>query len=112
MRGMPRILSIAALVVPTEDLLNQDLPLLLHSRDAPVSQFCAVLDGRLSRAAEFVWLFPGLFSQSWFFLLVRWCPPLQGVERWAAQPLRLCSEPDWIMMAQLLRAVSCRLGQE
>jgi len=59
-----------ALVGPTGALPNQDL-LPLCSRGGPAFQSCAVLDGRLSRAAEFAWLSRDLVSRWLFFLLVR-----------------------------------------
>lgn len=67
----------AVLVDPTEARPNPD-PLPLCSRDVRASRSCAVLDGRLSRAAEFASLSRGLVLQWSFFLLVRWCPPLRG----------------------------------
>ena len=67
----------AALVGPIEGLPNQDL-LPLCSRGERASQSCAVLDGRLSHAAEFVSLSRGLVLRWSFFLLVRWYPPLRS----------------------------------
>lgn len=66
-----------ALVGPTEARPNLD-PLPLCSRGERASRFCAVLGGRLSRAAEFASLSRGLVLRWSFFLLVRWCPPLRG----------------------------------
>ena len=59
-----------ALVGPTEARPNPD-PLPLCSGGERASRSCAVLDGRLSRAAEFVWLSRDLVLRSLFFLLVR-----------------------------------------
>jgi hypothetical protein len=66
-----------ALVGPTGARPSLD-PLPLCSADERASRSCAVLDGRLSRAAEFASLSRGLVLQWSFFLLVRWCPPLRG----------------------------------
>ena len=59
-----------ALVDPTEARPNLD-PLPLCSVGERASRSCAVLDGRLSRAAEFAWLSRGLVLRWSFFLLVR-----------------------------------------
>ena len=67
----------AALAVPTEVLPNLD-PLPLCSGGERASRSSAVLDERLSRAAEFASLSRGLVLRWSFFLLVRWCPPLRG----------------------------------
>ena len=67
----------AALVGPTEARPNLD-PLPLCSGSERAYRSCAVLDGRLSRAAVFALLSRGLVLQWSFFLLVRWCPPLPG----------------------------------
>ena len=65
------------LVGPTEARPNLD-PLPLCSRGERASLSCAVLDGRLSRAAEFASLSRGLVLRWSFSLLVRWYPPLRG----------------------------------
>ena len=67
-----------ALAGPTEARPNLDPLLPLCSGGERASRSCAVLDGRLSRAAEFASLSRGLVLQWSFFLLVRWCPPLPG----------------------------------
>ena len=66
-----------ALVGPTEARPNLD-PLPLCSRGERASRSCAVLDGHLSRAAEFASISRGHVLRWSFFLLVRWCPPLRG----------------------------------
>jgi len=66
-----------ALVGPTGARPNLD-PLPLCSGGERASRSCAVLDGRLSRAAEFASLSRGLVLRWSFFLLVRWCPPLRS----------------------------------
>jgi hypothetical protein len=66
-----------ALVGPTEARPNLD-PLPLCSGGDQASRSCAVLGGRLSRAAEFASLSRDLVLRWSFFLLVRWCPPLPG----------------------------------
>jgi len=71
------ILNTVALVGPTEARPNLD-PLPLCSVGERASRSCVVLDGRLSRAAEFVSLSHGLVLRWSFFLLVRWCPPLRS----------------------------------
>ncbi len=77
MRGCAHAIpKTAALVGPTEALPNLD-PLPLCSRGELASRSCAVLDGRLFRAAEFASIFRGRALQLLFFLLVRWCPPLR-----------------------------------
>ncbi len=65
-----------ALVGPTEARPSLD-PLPLCAEGDRASRSCAVLDGRLFRAAEFVSIFHGRALQLLFFLLVRWCPPLR-----------------------------------
>jgi hypothetical protein len=76
-RESSRTPNTAALEDPTEALLNQDLlPPCVKGEEA--SRSCAVLGGRLSRAAEFVSLSHGLVLRLSFFLLVRWYPPLRG----------------------------------
>ena len=65
------------LVGPTEARPNLD-PLPLCSRGERASLSCAVLDGRLSRAAEFASISRGRVLRWSFFLLVRWYPPLRG----------------------------------
>jgi len=70
-------LNTVALVGPTEGRPNLD-PLPLCSVGERASRSCVVLDGRLSRAAEFVSLSHGLVLRWSFFLLVRWCPPLRS----------------------------------
>lgn len=78
MRGAaPGVPNTAVLVGPTEAPLSPD-PRPLCSRGERASRSCAVLDGRLSRAAEFASLSHGHVLQWSFFLLVRWCPPLRG----------------------------------
>ena len=67
----------AVLVGPTEVLPNQGL-LPLYLRGDRASRSCAVLDGRLSRAAEFALLFRDRVLRWSFFLLVRWRPPLRS----------------------------------
>lgn len=66
-----------ALVGPTEARPNLG-PLPLYSVGERASRSCAVLGGRLSRAAEPVSLFHGLVLRWSFFLLVRWRPPLRS----------------------------------
>ena len=66
-----------ALVGPTEARPSLD-PLPLYSGGERASRSCAVLDGRLSHAAEFASLSRGLVLRWSFFLLVRWCPPLRS----------------------------------
>ena len=66
-----------ALVDPTEARPNLDPPPLCSGGER-ASRSCAVLDARLSRAAEFASLSRGRVLQWSFFLLVRWCPPLPG----------------------------------
>ena len=75
--GRSRQPNTAALVDPTEARPNLDL-LPLCSRGERASQSCAVLDGRLSRAAELALISRGRVLRWSFFLLVRWCPPLRG----------------------------------
>jgi hypothetical protein len=75
--GAHVIPNTAALVGPTEARPNLD-PLPLCSKGDRASRSCAVLDGRLSRAAEFASISRGRVLQWSFFLLVRWCPPLRG----------------------------------
>jgi hypothetical protein len=70
-------LNTTALVGPTE--VRPSLgPLPLCSRGERASRSYAVLDGRLSHAAEFASIFRGRALRLSFFLLVRWCPPLRG----------------------------------
>jgi len=64
------VLNTVVPVGPTEARPNLD-PRPLRSVGERASRSCAVLDGRLSRAAEFVSLSHGLALQWSFFLLVR-----------------------------------------
>lgn len=65
------------LVGPTGARPNPD-PLPLCSSGEQACPSYAVLDERLSRAAEFALLSRDPALRWSFFLLVRWCPPLPG----------------------------------
>jgi hypothetical protein len=70
-------LNTVALVGPIEAQPSLDPLLPLCSEGERASRSCAVLDGHLSHAAEFVSPSHGLVLRWSFFLLVRWCPPLR-----------------------------------